>query len=187
MQIEVPGGQTIPSLSMDAINQAAAAQQIQGIQGVQPQTVETELTVEQCPTGTYSSAQQIGDIVTQVCVHCPAGTASTTAGASDPSACVLCPTGSYAAMGASTCTKCPANTFSVTPQAADASTCIACPANTTSLAGADAVEKCICNPTFFPSYNILSAQNNLNYDTTATTLSFAGALPINFAHVSCSL
>jgi len=187
VQIASPNGQPPPTLSMQAINQAAASEKIQGVQGVSAPTVETQLSAEMCQPGTYSGNLVSGSVTIQTCISCPAGTASAARGASDPSTCAICPTGAYAATGSSVCTNCPANTFSVTPQAASSAVCIACPGNTTSVAGSDAIEKCLCNSTFFPSNNILSAANGLTFDTVITTLAFIGAAAIDTPHVTCSL
>ena len=184
VQVQILPDPTKPPVSLDpsALSAIAANQGIAGFSGVLSQTVDTQLVAEQCPPGTYSALQTVNQVATQVCVSCPAGTASSVSGASDPSTCVACVTGAYALVGASACTDCPANTFSVTPQAPGPAACIACPRNTTSPARSDSVDKCVCNNGFFTSQNVLSA---LPYDAVPLSLPFVNAAPINYAHATC--
>ncbi len=184
VEVQILPDPSLPPVSLDptALGNIAASQGIAGFSGVLSQTVDTQLVAERCPKGTYSSLQTVNQVSSQVCVSCPAGTASDVDGASDPSTCSPCATGSYALSGASACTDCPANTFSVTPQAPGPSSCIACPLNTTSPARSDSIDKCVCNGGYFASQNLLNA---LPYAAVPLALPFTNAAPIDYAHVTC--
>jgi len=170
-------GQNTPTLDLNTLNQ----QGLNGISGVVPGTVDTQLVVQQCGKGTYSLNQE--------CIPCSAGTSSQAVGASDPATCVPCGTGAYAPQQSSVCTNCVVNTFSVTPMAASVSSCLACPPHTTSGVKSDSVEDCICNPGYFLSDNILSVSNGLTYDYippgVSDSLAFLSAVSIDVPSVNC--
>ena len=143
------------------------------------QTVETQLSALQCPTGTYSSTTASGG---QTCQKCPAGTASPYLGASNAASCAPCSTGSFSLEQASVCTDCTLNTFSVTPSAPSISYCMKCPSNTTSPVHSSAVEMCVCNPGFFVSDNVMLT---LPYDAVPISMPLTGIVNTNVPHVSC--
>jgi hypothetical protein len=143
------------------------------------QTVETQLSALQCPTGTYSSITPSGG---QTCQKCPAGTASPLLGASNVASCAPCSTGSFSLEQASVCTDCTVNTFSVTPSAPSVSYCMKCPTNTTSPTHSSAVEMCVCNPGFFLSDNVMLA---IPYDSVPISMPLTGIVNTNVPHVSC--
>ncbi len=181
VEIEInANGDQPPTLDLNTLNQ----QGVNGISGLVPGTVDTILVAEQCGQGTYSGIDETGS---QVCVPCQAGTASAVSGASDPSTCIPCTTGAYAALQSSACSNCNANTFSVTPMAATAGACLTCPPHTTSNAVSDSVEDCVCNSGFFLSDNIISVANSLTYDYIppgiSDSLQFKSAVSIDVVHV----
>ena len=179
----LPDPTILPSpIDPSLLGSIAANQGVTGFSGVVSQSVDTQLVAELCAPGTYSAVQTTGQSTSQVCVSCPAGTASSVSGASDPSACTACPTGTYALTGASVCTNCPANTFSVTALAGSPSVCLACPQNTTSPARSDSIDKCVCVNGFFTSNNLMDA---IPYDAIPLALPFVNVAPINYAHVTC--
>lgn len=176
----LPDPTILPSpIDPTVLGSIAANQGVTGFSGVISQTVDTQLVAELCTPGTYSA---VVPGTGQVCLSCPAGTASPTSGASDPSACRSCPTGTYALTGASACTDCPVNTFSVTPMAATPAACLACPNNTTSPARSDSIDKCVCVNGFFNSQNLMDATP---YDAIPLALPFGNVASINSAHVTC--
>jgi hypothetical protein len=179
IDVQILPGPNEPAPIIDA--NAIAQQGVSGVSQVITGTVDTQLVAQQCGQGTYSSNQK--------CVPCPNGTASAALGASDPSTCVPCPTGSYALAGSSVCTDCTANTFSVTPLASNQGVCLQCPPYTTSAIRSDNVERCTCNSGYFLSNNIISATNQLLYDTipavVSDLLAFRGASPIDVPHITC--
>ena len=182
MQI-LPDPTILPSpLDPSLLGSIATNQGVTGYSGVVSQSVDTQLVAERCMPGTYSALQTTGQSTSQVCVSCPAGTASSVSGASDPSACTACPTGTYALTGASVCSDCPANTFSVTPLAGSPSVCMACPQNTTSPVRSDSIDKCVCVNGFFDSKNLMDASP---YDAVPLALPFTNVAPIDYAHVTC--
>ena len=75
-----------------------------------------------CSAGMYALAN------TTVCIHCPAGTASSAVGATSISACVTCTPGTYAnaLTGATACTSCPIGTYSSASGASSIATCTSC-------------------------------------------------------------
>jgi hypothetical protein len=166
-----------PTIDLSNLGQAAAAQGATGIVSVQ-KTVEEQLSATQCQRGTYS--QKSG--TSQICVPCPAGTASAATGASDPSTCVPCPTGAYSSQGASACTDCVADTFSVTVRATNPGVCRQCPPDSTSPARSSNVDMCICDPGNFLSDNVMRA---FPYDAVPVEMSLVGATGIDIPHVTC--
>lgn len=179
INVEILPGPNQPSPTIDATK--LSQQGVSGIAQVITGTVDTHLVAQQCGPGTYSS--------NQICVPCPNGTASAARGASDPSTCVPCPTGAYAIAGSSVCTDCVLNTFSVTPLASNKGVCIQCPPYTTSPVESDHVEDCVCNSGYFLSNNVISASNQLLYDTipqvVSNLLNFQSASAIDVPHVTC--
>lgn len=179
INVQILPGPNQPAPTIDA--NTLSQQGVSGVAQVITGTVDTQLVAQQCGRGTYSSNQK--------CVPCPNGTASTALGASDPSTCVPCPTGSYAIAGSSVCTDCTANTFSVTPLAATNGACLQCPPYTTSVSQSDSVQDCVCNSGYFLSNNVISATNQLLYDSipavVSDLLAFRGASPIDVPHVTC--
>ena len=181
VQISANGLGQPPTLDLNNLNQ----QGVNGISGVVPGTVDTILVAEQCGQGTFSGIE--AETGSQVCIPCPAGTASPVFGASDPSTCHPCSTGAYAALQSSACTNCNANTFSVTPMASSVGSCLACPPHTTSNSVSDSVEDCVCNPGYFLSDNVISIANGLTYDYIppgiSDSLQFKSAVSIDVVHV----
>jgi hypothetical protein len=164
-----------PGTLANYVKQSGSVIQFSGIS----QTVDTFLSAQQCPTGTFSSVTSTG---AQTCEKCPAGTASPTLGASSIAACLPCSTGSFSLEQASVCTDCTVNTFSVTPAAPSQTYCMKCPQNTTSPVHSSAVEMCVCNPGFFLSDNVMNAYP---YDAVPITMPLTGIMSINVPHVSC--
>ena len=164
-----------PSTLSNYIKQSGSVIQFSGIS----QTVDTLLSAQQCPTGTFSSVTSTG---AQTCQKCPAGTASPVLGASSIATCIPCSTGSFSLEQASVCTDCTVNTFSVTPAAPSQTYCMKCPQNTTSPVHSSAVEMCVCNPGFFLSDNVMNAYP---YDAVPITMPLTGIVSINVPHVSC--
>jgi hypothetical protein len=171
-----------PVLNLDTLVSNGGSQGLTGFQGVNAGTVDVQLYAQMCAPGTYSQ-------LSGACIPCPAGTASATNGASDPSTCIPCPTGAYASAGSSVCTDCRPNTFSVVPLAPDITVCQTCPIYTSSNAESDNVDQCVCNSGYFLSDNILSVSNGLTYDAVsqgiANTLAFSSLVSIDVAHVTC--
>ena len=167
------------TVDLSNLGQAAAAQGATGIVNV-IQSVDTQLTAEQCQPGTYS--QRTSTTSPQQCIACPAGTFSAAVGASDPSTCVPCVTGAYSAARSSACTDCVADTFSVTRRAADSSVCLQCPPDATSPSRSSSVEMCICDQGNFLSDNIMKA---FPYDAIPIDMSLSGIASIDVPHVTC--
>ena len=165
------------TVNLDNLGQAAAAQGATGIVSVDKNVVE-KLTAEMCQPGTYS--QIIG--TDQLCIPCPAGTASPAYGASDPSTCLPCATGAYSRAQASVCTDCVADTFSVTLKATVPDVCLQCPPESTSPSRSSSVEMCICDEGTFLSENVMRA---FPYDAVPVEMSLLGVTGIDIPHVTC--
>lgn len=167
------------TIDLSNLAQAAAAQGATGILNV-IQSVDTQLTAEQCQPGTYS--QRTSTTSPQQCVACPAGTFSAAVGASDPSTCIPCAVGAYSAESSSACTDCVADTFSVTRRAADSSVCLQCPPDATSPSRSSSVEMCICDQGNFLSDNVMKA---FPYDAIPIDMSLVGIGSMDVPHVTC--
>ena len=92
--------------------------------------------VGNCSAGTYavSNAQ---------CLHCPAGTASSTVGATSNATCATCGTGTYSnGTGAPLCTPCAGGTASAATGASSPSTCQTCGAGTYAAPGSATCTQC---------------------------------------------
>jgi hypothetical protein len=164
-----------PNTLANYVKQSGSVIQFSGMS----QKVDTFLSAQQCPTGTFSAVTPTG---AQTCEKCPAGTASPTLGASSIAACIPCSTGTFSLEQASVCTDCTVNTFSVTPAAPSREFCMRCPTNTTSPVRSSAIEMCVCDPGFFLSDNLMHAYP---YDAVPITMPLTGIMSINVPHVSC--
>lgn len=76
-----------------------------------------------CPAGYYCPNGTTHDRA----FPCPEGSYNPNTGASDSTACLPCPAGSYCRVGATAASQCPEGTWSVNISATSASTCIPCP------------------------------------------------------------
>ena len=177
VNISSPNGANT-TIDQGKLNSVASSQGAGAIIASVSQSVDTQLTAQQCQQGTYSQTVNSA----QTCVNCAAGTASSAVGASDSSTCVPCTTGSFSLEKSATCTDCGVNTFSVTPAGPSPSVCLQCPPYTTSPTHSSSVDSCVCNAGFFQSDNVLKA---FPYDYVPISIDFSGAFSINFPHVSC--
>jgi len=171
VQIDSDSNNTIPLINEQLSAELSQANLTQGF--IQSITQE-ELSVDICPTGTFSppSGGQ--------CDNCLAGTASPVEGASNDMTCAACSAGTFSATASSVCTNCPVNTFSPTYKATAITQCLACPSSTTSVTGSDNVRSCVCNSGNFVSNNLVS-----DFDGIIAALGFDGAVSINRLHVVC--
>ena len=167
------------TVDLSNLGQEAANQGATGLVSVD-KTVETQLTASLCQPGTYS--KKTSDTAAQICVPCPAGTASVTVGASDPSTCIPCVTGAWSQGGASACTNCIDDTFSVTVRASTPDVCMQCPPDSTSPAKSSSIDMCTCDDGYWFSDNIMKV---VTYDSVSIDISLAGVTAIDTPHVTC--
>ena len=167
IDVKIEGTDTLPSVNTQTLASAVPVHSISS-------EADTILFVEKCGKGTYSNKDG------NMCLDCPAGTASAAEGASNPMTCNACSTGAFSAAASSVCTDCPINTFSTTYMASNQTQCLVCPPHSTSPTHSNQVQDCVCDSGFFMSDNILTP-----FDSILTPLGFEGALSINIPHVIC--